>query len=867
MGALYLYFDEEKIVAELDDLLATEEERKWEELFCDDPYRAIYEYGLREQENKDSVSNFIRKLVECFVAHLLDYPGLEMVREKVEITPDEEKISRLLKMVPIALGSEYVNEEWMGHIFQELLLVFRSEIKEFNGSIALYFESKYQRLNIPERVFFHLVENRNDDVPFAFMATYTTMDASGKMRHMPLKYAMTEFEGKREQLLDLLSCLNRSAEKSAFVATLMESGEMFYPIRLDEKEAYQFLKDVPVIEEAGILCRIPNWWRKRAQMLQSSIVLGEDKPSMVGAESLVMMQPKLSIDGETVTEEEIRSLLEQTEGLAFLKGKWIEVNHARLEELLRKVENGEGTLSLFDALRLESGTDESALFDGDTIIENGEWLEQLLAKMKNPELMKNKPVPRTFQAKLRSYQKKGYTWLNYMNELGFGACLADDMGLGKTVQVLAYLERIRKERENAHILLIVPASLIGNWQKETEKFAPQMKMEILHGMGAKVLSNMLRERPREEFAFLNITTYAMAARIDVLKEMDWDVVILDEAQAIKNPGTKQTREIKKIPAKMRIAMTGTPIENDLGNLWSLFDFLNKGLLGSSKEFKDYCKRLTSHPENYAKLRNMVAPFMLRRLKTDKSIIKDLPEKMETIEYTDLSKRQIVLYRKAVSDMEHVIENATGMERRGIVLATIMKLKQICNHPDQYLGQDVYKEKESGKFSMLRELCETIYEKRERVIVFTQFKEIIPYLDEFLTHVFHQKGYVLHGGTAVKQRGKIVEAFQGNRYVPYIILSVKAGGTGLNLTKANHVIHFDRWWNPAVENQATDRAFRIGQDKNVLVHKLVCKNTIEERIDSIINSKKELAENIVGKGGESWITELSNEQLFSLMRLE
>lgn len=314
-------------------------------------------------------------------------------------------------------------------------------------------------------------------------------------------------------------------------------------------------------------------------------------------------------------------------------------------------------------------------------------------------------------------------------------------------------------------------------------------------------------------------------------------------------------------------MTGTPIENELMNLWSLFDFLNKGLLGSSKEFHEYCKELDAHPEGYQKLKTMVAPFMLRRVKTDKRIIADLPEKLESVDYVSLTKKQIVLYRKAVSDMERLIEQTEGIQRSGIILTTIMKLKQICNHPDQYLGQSGYSMDESGKLIMLKEICETIYEKRERVIIFTQFKEITEYLSEFLTQIFRIRGHVLHGGTPVAKRGKIVEDFQGEKYVPYIVVSVKAGGTGLNLTKANHVIHFDRWWNPAVENQATDRAFRIGQKKDVVVHKLVCRGTVEEKIDAMIESKKELAENVIGSGGEKWITELNNDELMSILRLE
>jgi non-specific serine/threonine protein kinase len=391
-----------------------------------------------------------------------------------------------------------------------------------------------------------------------------------------------------------------------------------------------------------------------------------------------------------------------------------------------------------------------------------------------------------------------------------------------------------------------------------------MKVFVLHGKSSAALAEDLEQ----ESAFLTITTYGMASRIEGLQEHEWDCLILDEAQAIKNPGTKQTLAIKKIPARMRIALTGTPIENDLFNLWSIFDFLNKGLLGTSGQFREYARRLGDDSRQYAHLRRMISPFMLRRMKTDKAIIADLPEKMEIKDHTELSAKQIVLYRKVVAEMETRIQSAESqMDRRGLVLATIMKLKQICNHPDQYLGQPAFAPSQSGKFAMLRELCETISEKRERVLVFTQFKEMCGPLADFLTSVFRVEGFVLHGGTPVKERGRIVEAFQGDAYVPFMVLSVKAGGTGLNLTRASHVIHFDRWWNPAVENQATDRAFRIGQKNNVMVHKLISTGTIEEKIDAIIESKKDLAENVIGGGGEHWITEMNDAELHELLRLE
>ncbi|MCD8395671.1 MAG: DEAD/DEAH box helicase [Lachnospiraceae bacterium] len=836
----------------------------WRRGFEENRYLALYQMGFEQRGTLTATGGFLYQVSNAFLKCLTRLPELELAREKAEPKLLDEEMNGLLFSVPFAIGAEYVTEKWIQTVFGRLRDVFAGEIRSYEGTVAMYLAEKTQGLHVPERIFFHLVEQKDEEYPFAFLATYATKEDNGRIRHMPLKYALTEYKGKREKLLELLSCLNRAAEVSALIAGFVESGEMFHPLRLTVQEGYTFLKDVEAIEKTGILCRIPNWWKKKSCECSMSVKLGEKKPSMLGFDSLVSVQPQLVVDGVPLTAEDIRALLEQTEGLAFLKGKWVEVNHARLRELLERMEELPEEITLRQAMQMELGEKGTAA-DADVgpRVTNGEWLAELFMNLRKPERMRKATLPKTLHATLRPYQRNGYTWLNYMDELGFGACLADDMGLGKTIQVLAYLEKLRKKDRNAKVLLIVPASLLDNWQKEAEKFVPEMELLLLHGKTAPLLEEQLRQGQ----VFLTITTYGMAARMESLRKISWDCLILDEAQAIKNPATKQTRAVKQIPARMRIAMTGTPIENDLTNLWSLFDFLNRGLLGSSTEFRDYCKKLDTNPEGYQKLKTMVSPFMLRRVKTDKKIIADLPEKVESIDYVSLSKKQVVLYRKVVEDMQKKVEESEGIERRGIVLATITKLKQICNHPDQYLGQTAYAEKDSGKLAMLREICNTIYEKRERVIVFTQFKEITEVLAEFLEDVFGTKGYVLHGGTPVKQRGKIVEAFQGEKYVPFLVISVKAGGTGLNLTKANHVIHFDRWWNPAVENQATDRAFRIGQKKNVIVHKLVCKGTVEEKIDAMIQSKTELAENVIGSGTEKWITELSNEELMKMLRLD
>ncbi len=442
--------------------------------------------------------------------------------------------------------------------------------------------------------------------------------------------------------------------------------------------------------------------------------------------------------------------------------------------------------------------------------------------------------------------------------------MADDMGLGKTVQVLAFLSTIKTEESKNASLLVIPASLIFNWVHEIEKFYPNLIFYVAHPSmqtgGVSLTQNELDDLD------LVITTYSLAHRYEWFRSYSWKYVILDEAQAIKNPGTKQARAVKKLPASNRIIMTGTPIENRLGDLWSLFDFLNPGLLGNRTEFARFSESLKSRPEGYSRLRKLVMPYILRRLKSDKAVISDLPEKVEMKTYTALSKKQVVLYRNMIEELEKIIAGSEGIQRKGLILSSLMKFKQLCNHPDQYLGTGDYEEKDSGKFTRLREICETIYEKRERALVFTQFREMTEPLRAFLESVFNRRGLILHGGVPVGKRKDIIEQFQSEEYVPFMVLSLKVGGVGLNLTQANHVIHFDRWWNPAVENQATDRAFRIGQKKSVVVHKFITTGTVEEKIDEMLEEKSRLFQNAVATTGEAWITEMNNDELMGLFTL-
>lgn len=824
--------------------------------FKADPYRSLFYFGFAPADATMSASlAFVHSIVRQFVVHIARDSTVAIMR--VQTPPEQEEVATLLNSLPFAVGIEFVDCEWLLGLWERLSAVFQDELAKFTGTVEEFLRHHNAQIAAFGRVYFHLVENKNNECPFAFLATYATeKDAV----HMPLKNALLEYSGRQELLLNLLATVSKATNKSDFISTLVESGELFSPLKLTADEAYTFLREIPLYEESGIICRIPNWWKKKTNGIKLSLNLGDKEPAMLGLDALLSFNPQLCLGDEQLSRAEIEELLSKTEGLYMLKGKWVEVNHERLQAVLKAYEKADslGEVTFAEAMRIQLGMSEAAgLKNTDTIeINNGQWLERLRTGLLNPRTILTVDSGAEFKANLRQYQQVGLNWLAMMKRFGFGALLADDMGLGKTVQILALLEHLRCAGDTKS-LLVVPASLIGNWQREIEKFAPQLTYRVLHGKNAAL---QLQEK-----ASLFITTYGMIMRLGELREHEWNMLILDEAQAIKNPTTKQTKAVKQIKAQFKIAMTGTPIENRLGDLWSLFDFLNTGLLGTAKEFAAFIKTLQAG-EGYARLRDIITPFILRRLKTDKTIINDLPDKVEVKAYAAMSKKQVLLYNVLVNELKEKLETAVGTERRGIVFGALMKFKQICNHPDHYHGQGNYGEEDSGKFEKVREICETIREKRERVLVFTQFKEMTEPLARYLAVLFGKPGLVLHGETAVKKRAELVEKFNSDEYIPFMVLSLKAGGVGLNLTAANHVIHFDRWWNPAVENQATDRAFRIGQTKNVIVHKFITSGTVEEKIDRMIEDKQQLAGEIIADSGENWITEMGNNELIELFRL-
>ena len=500
----------------------------------------------------------------------------------------------------------------------------------------------------------------------------------------------------------------------------------------------------------------------------------------------------------------------------------------------------------------------------------GPWLAETLATLRQPRVEAGADPGAALNATLRPYQQAGVAWLHLLAKLRLGACLADDMGLGKTIQIISLLLVLKRQTMGPMkpSILVAPASLLANWAAEIERFAPSLSAMIAHPSVLPADELKALDAQRLERVDLVITSYGSLLRLPWLADIPWQLAILDEAQAIRNAATKQTRAVKQLKAQSRIALTGTPIENRLSDLWSIFDYLNPGLLGSATQFGTFAKQLAEREHNaYAPLRALVQPYILRRLKTDKSIIADLPDKTEIKTFCPLSRKQAALYAQAVKDLAEQLEQADGIERKGLVLAALMRLKQICNHPSQWLGDGAWSEADSGKLLRLRDIVEEVAARQEKALVFTQFKEIAAPLAAFLSGIFGRAGLVLTGETEVKKRKDLVGRFQGDESVPFFVLSVKAGGAGLNLTAASHVIHFDRWWNPAVENQATDRAFRIGQKRNVLVHKFVCRGTVEDRIDQMIEQKKLLAGDFLGSGGEMLLTEMKDEDLLKLMALD
>lgn len=803
--------------------------------------------------------------------------------EDIEIArPDTAVLETIIGDLPPMPGAEYLTPAVLIELWDALDIAFRAEHARSTLPLQDFLKSRHPAWNLVGRVHFNLAENRKDtEAPFAFLATYTSrLSAHGKAQHLPLSQALNEFAGARQkaQLLSLLLPVQRAAEECDWLREMVDEGELYYPLRWTPADAWRLLVDTPKLETAGIVVRTPGTWKSgRPERPRVKASVGSTSPSLLGMDALLDFDMKVTLEGEPLSAREIKALLKSGDGLQLIRGQWVELDGKRLKRLLARFEamaqaTANGGLGFADAMRLMAGAsldgdDDPADADWAEIVA-GPWLAETLDGLRQPEGLARVDAGADLKADLRPYQQAGVRWLYLLTRLGLGACLADDMGLGKTIQVLSLLLILKRENTASArpSLLVVPASLIANWAAEAARFTPGLRLRIAHpsAMPAAKLRSLIPSQ--FEDADLVITSYGTLLRLPALQEVHWRLAVVDEAQAIKNPSAKQTQQVKKIRADARIALTGTPVENRLSDLWSIFDFTHPGLLGSGKVFSAFTKRL-AEAQHFGPLRTLVRPYILRRLKTDKRVITDLPDKTELKAWCHLSPAQAALYQQAVADLADALNDADGIGRKGVVLSFLMRFKQICNHPSQWLGDAAWKAHDSGKFARLRELAEVIAAKQEKVLVFTQFRETTGPLATFLGSIFGRTGLVLHGGTPVSKRAGLVDQFQSDELTPFFVLSLKAGGSGLNLTAASHVIHFDRWWNPAVENQATDRAFRIGQQRNVLVHKFICRGTIEDRIDQLIESKQQLVKDVLDGGAELQLTEMSNSELLDLVKLD
>ncbi|MEW6365942.1 MAG: DEAD/DEAH box helicase [Acidobacteriota bacterium] len=670
----------------------------------------------------------------------------------------------------------------------------------------------------------------------------------------------------------LLAALGQAAGICPRIEACLNAAEPSgYP--LDTAGASEFLTEkAAALEQSGFVVMAPAWWTGRGTKLRLAArarVAGAPlkSPSGLTLDAVVGFDWEVALGDATLSRAELEALAKLKAPLVRLRGQWVQLSADQIRAAVDLWKNGGGQMRVRDIVRMGLGAAapvagveiQSAVAEG--------WIGELLAQLDGSAPYSEFGHPEGFEGRLRPYQLRGYSWLAFLRRWGLGACLADDMGLGKTIQVLALIQRDWRENRRAPVLLICPTSVTGNWQKEAERFTPDLPVLVHHGTERMRGAAFRKQAARHA---LVVSSYPLLHRdFDLFKDVAWGAIVLDEAQNIKNPETKQARCARSLQADCRIALTGTPVENNVGDLWSIMEFLNPGYLGTNSDFKRRFFlpiQVDKDPHAVERLKRLTGPFILRRLKTDKTVIADLPDKLEMKVYCPLTKEQASLYAAVVRDAEQELDGAEGIQRKGLVLATLMKLKQACNHPAQLLGDGSQIPGRSGKLARLTEMLDEMILAGDCALVFTQFAEMGAILQRYLQETFGREILFLHGATPKKQRDAMVARFQGDGEAPPVfLLSLKAGGTGLNLTRASHVFHFDRWWNPAVENQATDRAFRIGQTRNVQVHKFICQGTVEERIDEMIERKSEISARVVGTG-EGWLTELSTSELKELFAL-
>jgi superfamily II DNA or RNA helicase len=682
----------------------------------------------------------------------------------------------------------------------------------------------------------------------------------------------------------LLQSLAEAARIFPPIARALEAVEKPCGVAVSTEEAWHFIAQVAhILHQFGVSVLVPKELRAGGQQrLRLRLHVGSSdgwgkKRSKVGIHGLTDFRWQVALGNEDLTPEQFKEIASMKEPLVQWRGQWMAVDPKDLARMEALFDNADTTGEIDRTAALAAALTGSVTGVGGSgridVVAQGE-INDLVSALKDADSFEEIDTPKGFHGTLRPYQERGLTWLSHMTDLGFGVCLADDMGLGKTIQVIAMFLAQKESGTwgDAPAVLVCPTSVLGNWERELNRFAPSLNVIRHHGRNRAETLEELQEQAEPGDVIL--TTYVIARMdVDIFSAATWSHIIIDEAQNIKNPKAQQAIAIRKIPAARKVALTGTPIENRLMELWSILEFANPGLLGNASDFR---RRFALPIERFGdkkvadNLRRMVNPFILRRVKTDPKVIQDLPEKQEYKVYCTLTREQASLYQAAVESSLEEIEGSTGVKRRGNILALLTGLKQICNHPVHYLKEEegtVEKLTErSGKLTRVTEMLEEVIAEEEHALVFTQYTEMGKLLQRHFEEQFGFTSPFIHGGVPANKRDDIVSTFQEDPdALPILLLSLKAGGTGLNLTRATHVFHFDRWWNPAVEDQATDRAYRVGQTQNVQVHKMLCSGTVEEKIDDILESKRDLADQIVGTG-ESWITELDDGELRDLFSL-
>lgn len=784
------------------------------------------------------------------------------------------------------------DERWLGALRSEsgLIAATRAEMKELTGRIAAWKRPFLVLSATPFRLCFRLEEPLPDmpqrgrrratpwTVRYLLQSTADPsllIDVAVIWNARNLRSMLPDDIGAnpREHLLAELGRASRLLPE--IEASLRDPAPEGY--LLDTVGAHRFLQESAwLLEHAGFGVLLPSWWTRRGtrhRLVARAVVNGPKLKAQAGLtlDAIATVDWEVALGDERIPLDELQKLADLKAPLVRMRGEWVELNPAEIEAALEYWKNRKQPreeVTLRDVVRMALGIATPPGGMEFTGIAATGVVRQMLARLNGSEPPEEIPLPSGFHGTLRPYQERGFAWLAFLQSLGLGACLADDMGLGKTIQTLALLQHGREQGEQNPTLLICPTSVMGNWRKEAERFTPELPVMMHHGTTRKKGAAFMREAAR---CSLVVTSYSLLHRdADVLNRVAWNGIILDEAQNIKNPETRQARAARALRSSYRIALTGTPVENHIGDLWSIMEFLNPGFLGSHAAFKRtfFLPIQAEHdPAATERLKKLTAPFILRRLKTDKSIIADLPKKQEMKVFCTLTREQASLYQAVVDEMTGGLAGVEGIQRRGMILAGISKLKQVCNHPTQLLRDNSAIPGRSGKLDRLTEMLEEALAAGDRALVFTQFAEMGDIIKRHLQETFGVEALFLHGGTTPKQRDRMVERFQAKEdsAPPIFILSLKAGGSGLNLTAAAHVFHFDRWWNPAVENQATDRAFRIGQRRNVQVHKFICTGTVEEKIDEMIGRKQEIASNIIG-GGEAWLAMLPTEELRQILAL-